>query len=83
MHILEELWNGNISPTEGRQSSEYQIVITKFDEEKQSLLSDAPEEVQELLLFERQIYPNAIAERDAFVCGFRLAVQLFADGLFR
>ncbi len=85
MDILEQLWYGNLAPNEQfiQSGGEHHIARIEFEEEKEKLLAGLSPEIQGIFgkLFDRQIKPNAIAERDAFLYGFRLAVQLFTDGL--
>ncbi len=85
MNILEELWYGNIYPNEQavRQNSEYAQALHKVVDEKENLLPNLAPELQKAIekLMDVQMEAAVIAERDAFVMGFRLATQIFVDGL--
>ena len=85
MHILEELWYGNIYPNERsfRKDSEYAQALRKVVEEKECLLPNLAPELRKAVetLMDVQLEAAAIAERDAFVMGFRLAAQIIVDSL--
>lgn len=85
MNILEELWYGNIYPNEQsiRKDSEYAQALRKAAAEKDSLLPSLSPELQTGIekLLDVQMDAAVIAERDAFVMGFRLATQIIVDGL--
>ncbi len=85
MNILEELWYGNIYPNEQavRQNSEYAQALHKVVDEKESLLPNLAPELQKAIekLMDVQTEAAVIAERDAFVMGFRLATRIIVDGL--
>lgn len=85
MNILEELWYGNICPNEQpiKKDSEYAQILHKAADEKGGLLSSLSPELQKGIekLLDVQMEAAVIAERDAFVMGFRLAVQILVDGL--
>ncbi len=81
MNILEELWYGNIDL--GAQSldknSDYARALHKSANEWEKM---SPQ-IQKIIgkLVDAQMEAAGIAERDAFVLGFRLAVQLMAASL--
>ncbi len=85
MNILEQFWNGEICPAEQfiPNDSEYFAVIRKFGEEKQKLLTVCSPEQQAEMERLQMIATEAvaIAERDAFTMGFRLAVQMMVESL--
>ena len=85
MNILEELWCGNIYPNEQsiRRDSEYAQALRKVADEKDGLLPSLSPELQKGIekLMDVQMEAAVIAERDAFVMGFRLATQIIVDGL--
>lgn len=85
MNILEELWYGNIYPNEQsiKKDSEYAEALRKVAGEKETLLPNLSPELQKGIekLLDVQMEAAVIAERDAFVMGFRLAVQILVDGL--
>ncbi len=85
MNILEELWYGNIYPNEQaiRQNSEYAQALRKVVAERENLLPNLALELQKAIekLMDVQMEAAVIAERDAFVMGFRLATQIIVDGL--
>lgn len=85
MNILEELWYGNIYPNEQsiRKDSEYARALHKVVEEKENLLPPLAPELQAAIekLVDAHMEAAVIAERDAFVMGFRLATQIIVDGL--
>lgn len=85
MGVLEELWYGNIYPSERpiQKGSGYAAALEKFNKEKETLLSGLSPEVHSIFekLLDKKIDPNTVAEREAFVLGFRLAAQLLIDSL--
>ena len=85
MNILHELWYGNIYPSERpiMKDNEYAQALHKVADEKDSLLPSLSSELQKGIekLLDVQMEAAVIAERDAFVMGFRLAVQILVDSL--
>ncbi|MGN0998617.1 MAG: DUF6809 family protein [Faecousia sp.] len=85
MSILEELWYGNVYPSEQTigKDSEYTQALHKVVDEKEHLITSLTPEIQKAIekLMDAQMDVAVIAERDAFVMGFRLAVQIMVDGL--
>ncbi len=83
MHTLQELWYGNIHPCEKpiQRGGEYARALHKFAEEKERLIPDLSPELQKIfeMLMDIQMEAAVIAERDAFVTGFRLATQLLME----
>lgn len=85
MSILEELWYGNIDPMEaiGSSGSKYkelmglmaknrEKIAEKLDEEMQVVLETYDDNIREM---------DAIAEKEAFIYGFRLGMRLAAESL--
>ncbi len=85
MHTLEELWYGNICPSDQpvQKESEYAQALHLVVAARESLPASLPSELQSKIdtLLDAQMSAAVIAERDAFVMGFRLAVQLLLDCL--
>ena len=85
MNILEELWYGNVYPNERsiRKDGEYAQALRKVVNEKDCLLPNLAPELRKAIekLMDVQLEAAAIAERDAFVMGFRLATQIIVDSL--
>ncbi len=85
MHILEELWYGNIYPNERSicKDGEYAQALRKVEGKKECLLPNLAPELRKAIekLMDVQMEAAAIAERDAFVMGFRLATQILVDSL--
>ncbi len=86
MRILEQLWYGNIHPCEEflSRDSEYHLALCRFDKEAEKLLLGfSPEAQYDLeLLLDKLMDLQTLAQRDAFIAGFRMAVQLFSDASF-
>lgn len=85
MSILEELWHGNIDPMEavgcggpyykelmGLMAKNREKIAEKLDEEIQEVLETYDDNIREM---------DAIAEKEAFIYGFRLGMQLAAESL--
>ncbi len=85
MSILEEFWYGNIHPCEQyiQKDSAYFGVLRKADGVKHQLLTVLSPEHQAIVdkLMDAQTEAATIAERDAFLMGFRTAVQMLMDSL--
>ncbi len=85
MSILQELWYGNVHPIERymRQDSEYAQALHKLVDEQNRLLPGLAPELRKGIekLLDVQMEAAVIAERDAFIMGFRLATQILIDGL--
>ena len=85
MNILEELWYGNIDPMEaigsgghyykelmGLMTKNREKVAEKLDAEMQEVLETYDDNIREM---------DSIAEKEAFIYGFRLGMQLAAESL--
>lgn len=75
---------GNIYPNEQsiRKDGEYAQALRKVVDETESLLPSLSPELQKGIekLLDVQMEAAVIAERDAFVRGFRLATQILVGG---
>ena len=80
MNILHELWYGNIYLSECpiMKDSGYSESLRKAVDEKGSLLPNLFPELQKGIekLLDVQMEAAVIAEQDAFIIDFRLAVQI-------
>ncbi len=81
MDILEELWYGNITPTEYSRienNSNYKEllkVVTQNQERLKATLNDEQKELLEKLLSANEEFSNII-ELDCFKIGFKLGTRL-------
>ena len=81
MDILEELWYGNITPTEYSRienNSNYKEllkVVTQNQERLKATLTDEQKELLEKLLTANEEFANLI-ELDCFKVGFKIGVRL-------
>ncbi len=85
MNILEELWHGNIELSEKpvNPDTKYAQACLNVSEETERLLNTIPPDVRGAVeaLLNSQSELAAIAERDAFVTGFSLAVRMLTQAL--
>ncbi len=85
MSILEELWYGNIDPMEaiGSGGSYYKELMGLMAKNREKIAETLSEEMQEVLeTYDDNIREmDSIAEKEAFVYGFRLGMQLAAESL--
>ena len=86
MKVIENLFYGNICPcektlTRGSEYSRLLQLAAKNEEKLSSLLSPQQTEQFEKLK-ECIIDMNNISEKEAFVDGFRLGVQLIAESIY-
>ena len=81
MDILEELWYGNITPTEysrienNTNYKELLKVVTQNQERLKATLNDEQKELLEKLLTANEEFSNII-ELDCFKIGFKLGTRL-------
>ena len=81
MGILEELWYGNITPTEysrienNANYKELLKVVAQKQENLKSVLNDEQKELLEKLLSANEEFANLI-EFDCFKIGFKLGARL-------
>lgn len=85
MRILEELWYGNIAPSErsvekGSPMWELGCLIVRNEEELAPLLSEKAKEVLEKLM-DNQTELHSIRECEVFVRGFRLGARIMLEVL--
>ena len=85
MNVLEELWYGNIDPMEavGSGGSYYKELMGLMARNREKIAATLSEEMQEVLeTYDDNIREmDAIAEKEAFIYGFRLGMQLAAESL--
>ena len=84
MNILNKLFYGNLTPYEYEQSAETQeLSVAILDDEDTLLktLSDSEQTLKDKLqdVLERRISLMALAERDAYLEGFKLGVKLTTE----
>lgn len=85
MKILEELWYGNVTPSErsvekGSHLWNLGRLILQNEEELTPLLSEKAKEVLEKLR-DNQSELNDLNECEVFVCGFRLGARIMLEVL--
>ena len=86
MKVIEDLFYGNISPcektlTRGSEYSRLLQLAVKNEEKLHSILSPQQREQLEKLK-DCIIDMNNISEKEAFVDGFRLGMQLMAESVY-
>ena len=82
MTILENFYFGNINPSDYRQSAEVRkklSAMTALIEELSSLSEKDQQKEKITRLAERQTELIALAERDAYIEGFKLGVKLATE----
>ena len=82
MSILEELYYGNIRPTDEPQSVEVRNALSEVTETEEALgeiLTDKGQKEKIAELSERYNMLITLTERDGFLQGFRLGVGLMAE----
>ena len=84
MNILNKLFYGNLTPYEYEQSAKTQeLSVAILDDEDTLLknLSDSEQTLKDSLqdVLERRISLMALAERDAYIEGFKLGVKLATE----
>ena len=85
MRILEELWYGNVAPSErsvdkGSPMWELVHLIVRNEEELAPLLSEKAKEVLEKLM-DNQTELHCIRECEVFIRGFRLGAKIMLEVL--
>lgn len=82
MSILEELWYGNINPSEDRDISDEEKKLVELMARHQEYLTSKLKD-KELDTYQKYIECvdeyTSLVECWAFEIGFRLAIQLFTD----
>ncbi len=80
MNILEELWYGQVSPAEARSYRQTELgeLVTLLERNEKQLLPSLNEEERKKLqnINDLREEIERVGECDAFIKGFRLAVQL-------
>ena len=82
MSILEELYYGNIRPTDEPQSIETRKALSEVTEIEEALgesLTDKGQKEKISELSERYSKLITLTERDGFLQGFRLGAKLMAE----
>ena len=83
MYVLQDLWRGNISPSERfvRRGSDYQKTSQKMSAEMDSLLELLTPEAKKQLETVGGLKDDMamMAEEDVFIYGFRLGARLMLD----
>lgn len=84
MNILKKLFYGNLTPYEYEQSAETQELSDTVLDDEDRLLKNLPDSEQTLKdklqdVLERRISLMALAERDAYIEGFKLGVKLATE----
>ena len=85
MLVLEELWRGNISPSERfvRAGSEYKKIAGKLSDEMDRLMEMiSPEaKVQKEIIDNLQADLTLLQNEDVFIYAFRMGARLMLDVL--
>lgn len=85
MSILEELWYGNIDPMEavGSGGPYYKELMGLMAKNREKIAEKLDEEIQEVFeTYDDNIREmDAIAEKEAFIYGFRLGMRLATEAL--
>ena len=84
MNILKKLFYGNLTPYEYEQSAETQELSVAILDDEDTLLKSLSDNEQTLKdkfqdVLERRISLMALAERDAYIEGFKLGVKLATE----
>ena len=83
MYVLEELWRGEISPTDRRvrQGSEYQQTAKEVQEKMGEFLETLSPEAREQLeaINDLKSDLSVMANEDFFLYGFRLGARMILD----
>ena len=83
MFVLQELWRGNITPSERfvRSGSEYKKIAGKLSDEMDRLMEAISPEARKQLenLGNLRADMTMLANEDYFIYGFRLGARLILD----
>ena len=83
MFVLQELWRGNITPSERfvRSGSEYKKIAGKLSDEMDRLMEAIPPEARKQLenIGNLRADMTVLANEDYFIYGFRLGARLILD----
>ena len=76
MYLLDNLWRGNISPSERfvRSGSEYKKISNKFCDEMEAFMKTLPPEAQKQLdvMENLRLELSVIHDEDLFIYAFRM-----------
>ena len=85
MFVLQELWRGNITPSERfvRSGSEYKKIAGKLSDEMDKLMEAiSPEAKKQIETIDNlRADMTVLANEDYFIYGFRLGARLMLDVL--
>lgn len=85
MNVLDELWYGNIDPMEavGSGGSYYNELMGLMARNREKIAATLSEEMQEVLetYDDNNREMDSIAEKEAFIYGFRLGMRLAVESL--
>ena len=83
MYVLQELWRGEVSPTDRRvrQGSEYQQRAAEVRKQMMELTAMLSSEVKERMdtINDLKHDLSIMAEEDVFIYGFRLGARMILD----
>ena len=83
MFVLQELWRGNITPSERfvRSGSEYKKIAGKLSDEMDRLMEAISPEARKQLenIGNLRADMTVLANEDYFIYGFRLGARLILD----
>lgn len=83
MFVLQELWRGNITPSERfvRSGSEYKKIAGKLSDEMDRLMDAISPEARKQLenIGNLRADMTVLANEDYFIYGFRLGARLILD----
>ena len=84
-NIIEELWNGEILPQENltKDNPEYQELRHRQIKKQQELVKTLSDEQNEKFedYCESVLEASSVAEREAFISGFKIAMRLACKAL--
>ena len=83
MYLLEQLWRGNIAPSERyiRSNSEYKKASVAFCDAAEKMEKELTAEGKQLWreVANLQSDMNVLAEEDIFIYGFRMGARMILD----
>ena len=83
MYLLDDLWNGNVTPSERfvRKNSQYKQLSNEANDCMEQLTAELPTKSAELLerFLDKNMALCAISEEDAFIRGVRIGAQFMLD----
>ena len=83
MFVLQELWRGNITPSERfvRSGSEYKKIAGKLSDEMDRLMEMISPEAQKEIVDNHQTDLTMLSNEDIFIYAFRMGARLMLDVL--